>query len=98
MFEQVERRELADWEVMLMEWDAQPNGVVAAARPERPPRNVDPVVDNEGEVETWREGDAECRKWKNQDGQWEEECTTREDEGDGDRGREDEGPRRDRAE
>ena len=55
---------MADWEVVLMEWDAQPNGVVAAARPERPPRNVDPVVDNEGEVETWREGDAECKEWK----------------------------------
>lgn len=80
-----------------MEWDAQPNGVVAAARPERPPRNVDPVVDNEGEVETWREGDAECKEWKNQDGQWEQECTNREDGGDGDKDREDEGPRRDRA-
>merc|ERR1712110_1391730 len=85
------KRELADWEVALMEWDAQPDGVVAAARPERPPRNVDPVVDNEPEVETWREGDRECKKWKNKDGKWEQECTNKEDGRDEGRKREDEG-------
>lgn len=85
------KRELADWEVALMEWDAQPDGVVAAARPERPPRNVDPVVDNEPEVETWREGDRECKKWKNKDGKWEQECTNKKDGRDEGRDREDEG-------
>lgn len=31
-------RMLADWELALNEWDAQPNGIVAAARQPPPPK------------------------------------------------------------
>lgn len=66
-------RILADWELQLKAWDAEPNGVVAAAKPERLPRRADqkdkdetitdpatPNKDEENNKGPGKKGENEC--------------------------------------